>query len=155
EAIEHLMRRHGEVIYSFCLRILDDRSLADDVLQQVFLSAYRDVDRFEPRAQLRTWLLSIAVHRCQDVLRRRYRDQLRYSSTDVEAAEIPDPRQSAEENVGAMQLHRALADCVAELPANTRYSVELRYGANMSYEEIAALVGESAGTIQARVARAL
>src|SRR5690349_13907932 len=61
-AITALMDQHGPTVFNFCSRFLLDRVLAEDVLQQVFLHAYRDIDRFEGRSSPRTWLLRIAVH---------------------------------------------------------------------------------------------
>ena len=95
-AVELLMSLHGQAVYLYCLRILGDRSLADDVQQQVFLEAFRDLGRFEGRSTLRSWLLGIAGHRCLDALKARRRSERRMEKNDTGAVAVifdqsPDP----------------------------------------------------------------
>jgi RNA polymerase sigma-70 factor, ECF subfamily len=63
-----LMKAHGDEILGFCLRMVGDRALAEDIRQQVFLEAFRDLDggHSSPRA----WLFGIARNRCLDVIRK-------------------------------------------------------------------------------------
>src|SRR5215510_2821117 len=72
-ALGELMDAYGKIVLGFCLRMLRDRELANDVMQQVFLEAYRDFDRFQGRSSPRTWLLAIANNRCLDALRSKRR----------------------------------------------------------------------------------
>src|SRR3954471_17634887 len=65
-ALAEMMHEHGKAVLGLCLRVTRDATLAEDVTQQVFLEAYRDLDRFEGRSSPRTWLFSIASHRCFD-----------------------------------------------------------------------------------------
>src|SRR5215470_7367325 len=68
-ALTEMMQAHGNAVRGFCLRVVRDRALADDVTQQVFLEAYRDLEGFQGRSSSRSWLFSIASHRCVDALR--------------------------------------------------------------------------------------
>src|SRR5262249_39612715 len=65
-ALHHLMQRHGRAVYRYCRIALGDAVLADDVHQQVFIEAFRDLPGFAGRSTLRTWLLGIARHRVLD-----------------------------------------------------------------------------------------
>ena len=67
-AVEKLMELHQETVFAYCVRTLRDRELAEDVAQQVFTEAYRDLERFRRESSLRTWLLGIAHHRCGDAI---------------------------------------------------------------------------------------
>src|SRR5262245_23723629 len=69
EALIELMRRHGDPLYAFCLRLRRDPDRAADVQQQVFLEAYRDLRTFGGKSALRTWLFSIARHRGLDAIK--------------------------------------------------------------------------------------
>src|SRR5262245_14618748 len=70
-ALTSLMRRHGVAVYRYCREELHDRTLADDVHQQIFIQAYRDLMRFAGRSTLRTWLFAIARHRVLDAAKSR------------------------------------------------------------------------------------
>jgi RNA polymerase sigma-70 factor (ECF subfamily) len=74
-ALHHLMRRHGAAVYRYCREALRDGALADDVHQQVFIEAFRDLPRFEGRSTVRAWLLAIARNRVLDAVRARSRAQ--------------------------------------------------------------------------------
>src|SRR4051812_8974508 len=72
-ALTLLMDRYGEHIYRFAYQMTRDGTVADDVRQQVFVEAYRDLGAFERRSSLRTWLFGIARHRCLDATKLRKR----------------------------------------------------------------------------------
>src|SRR5262245_56842664 len=72
-ALGLLMKRYGRAIYRYCREGLRDTSLAEDVHQQVFIEAHRDMHRFGRRSTLRTWLFGIAYHRVLDAAKRRRR----------------------------------------------------------------------------------
>src|SRR3954452_11586385 len=72
DALQDLYDRYRVMAYSIALRITADASLAEDVVQDAFLGAWRNADRYvEGRASVRTWLLSIVHHRAVDAVRRR------------------------------------------------------------------------------------
>jgi RNA polymerase sigma-70 factor (ECF subfamily) len=152
-AITALMDQHGTAVFNFCSRFLLDRALAEDVLQQVFLHAYRDIDRFEGRSSPRTWLLRIAVHRCQDAIKARNRQRVAIDSDAIHDA--VDPGRIADEHVEKSRLLRALEQCLEELPRDVRATVLLRFHSGFSYREMADSLNASAEALQARVSRAL
>lgn len=154
-ALSHLMADYGHHVYLLCSRTLRDPELAEDARQQVFLQAYRDIEKFEPRASLRTWLSSIATHRCMDALRQQRRNSLRYSALSGEALEVLESSPSPDEQASDRQLYRVLDDCLHRLSPDTRYVVLLRYQLGLSFEEIASAVGGTASSIQMRVARSV
>ncbi|HEX3477792.1 MAG TPA: sigma-70 family RNA polymerase sigma factor [Kofleriaceae bacterium] len=152
-ALHRLMVRHGRAVYRYCRISLGDAVLADDVHQQVFIEAFRDLPGFAGRSTLRTWLFGIARHRVLDAAKRRRRAR---AHLDVAAgADLPDPRPSPGEGLDDAQLQTALVTCLATLEEPIRAAVLLRYQQGMTYEEMAGICGEKAGTLQARVTRAL
>jgi RNA polymerase sigma-70 factor (ECF subfamily) len=152
-ALHRLMQRHGRAVYRYCRTALGDAVLADDVHQQVFIEVFRDLPGFAGRSTLRTWLFGIARHRVLDAAKRRRRTR---AHLDVTAsADLPDPRSSPGEGLDDAQLQTALVSCLAALDEPIRAAVLLRYQQGLTYEEMAEICGEKAGTLQARVSRAL
>jgi RNA polymerase sigma factor (sigma-70 family) len=152
-AFERLMQRHGAAVYRYCLLEINDAALADDIHQQVFIEAFRDLPRFARRSTLRTWLLGIARHRVLDAAKRRRRARSHVPADS--AAELPDPRPLPGERIDDARLRAALVRCIARLEEPARTAVLLRYQQAMSYEDMAVICDEKPGTLQARVARAL
>lgn len=154
-SFDEIMRAHGEALRTLCARLLRDEALAEDVVQQVFLEAHRDLPAFEQRATLRTWLCGIAVHRCQDALkaRRRYAARVTNDELHVETFETsdPDPGARLEHN----RLREALNGGLAALSPEARTAVTLRFQHGLSYEEMARTLGEKSDTLNARVTRAI
>jgi RNA polymerase sigma-70 factor (ECF subfamily) len=153
DALKRLMTRHGDAVYRYCRNALADRSLAEDVHQQIFIEAYRDLHTFKPRATIRTWLFAITRHRVLDAAkaRRRAREYL------AEPDDAPDPvtELSPDSQLDIARLRQALEVVVANLPEHTRTTLVLRFQHDFTYEQLAHIVGEAPGTLQRRVARAL
>ena len=148
-----LMSRYGDQVYRYAIAMTGEGQLAEEVRQQVFVEAYRDLPRFAGRAPVRAWLLGIVRHRCLDALKASRRWGLRYKNEpsldhvldETEVGDQIDRRRTA----------RLLADCLATLAPAAREAVVLRYQQELSYDEVAEVTGERPGTLQQRVARAL
>lgn len=152
-ALRRLMDRHGDAVYRYCATALHDRCLAEDVHQQVFIEAFRDLPRFAGRSTLRTWLFGIARHRVLDAAKARTRNQ---AHVEVDGqADSPDPAPAPGELLDRARLREALAACLAELDEKSRNAVVLRFQHGFTFEQMAEICGEKSGTLQVRVARAL
>lgn len=151
-ALQRLMERHGGAVYRYCRVALGDEALADDVHQQVFLEALRDLASFGRRSTIRTWLLGIARHRVLDAAKQRRRA---WSRVDEIVAEPADTRGCPGESLDGARLQDALVTCMRELDPQVATAILLRYQQGLTFEEMAGICGEKAGTLQARVARAL
>ena len=153
EALRLLMQRHGRMIYRYCRGVVRDDARADDIQQKVFIEAHRDLPRFAGRSPVRTWLLAIAHNRAVDDIRKHEREERRIDrESDVEVAE---PSRSPGERLDDQLLRKALAECVGELRPAIRAAVLLRYQQGLTFEQMADVCDEKAGTLQARVARAV
>lgn len=152
-ALRILMDRYGAPLYRYCREALRDEALADDVHQRVFIEAHRDLAKFAGRSSLRTWLFAIARHRVLDATKSRRRAQAHLE--DDETADIPDPRPTPDQRIDDARLREALANCLDELGEHVRSVVLLRYQQGFSFEEMADICDDKAGTLQARVTRAL
>jgi RNA polymerase sigma-70 factor (ECF subfamily) len=155
DTIDQLMEAHGDALYSLCLRVLRDPAQAEDVLQQVFVEAHRDLMRFEGRSSLRTWLFGIAIHRCQDALKANRRLSRRIETDEDAVVAFEDPGDGPD---GKLERQRQLADlakCLGALSSDSRLAVLVRYQLGMSFDEMAVKLKAKSDTLQARVQRAL
>jgi RNA polymerase sigma-70 factor (ECF subfamily) len=153
-ALTILMRAYGAPLYRYCRRMVADEELAQDAHQMSFVQAYEGLGGFTRRSSLRPWLFGIARHRCLDAVkvdRRRRRRFGRLGEVEDRQASGADP----EAELATRSLEEALAACVGELAPRIRAAVLLRFQQGLSYVQIAALTGERAPALQARVARAL
>lgn len=152
-AVRLLMKRYGTGMYRYCREELRDGALADDVHQQVFIEALRDLPRFQRRSTVRVWLFAIARHRVLDAAKKRRLDKA--CVEDAATLEIPGDDPSADEALDDARLHQALAAAITELPADVRTALLLRYQQGFSFAEMAKICEEQASTLCARVKRAL
>lgn len=152
-ALRLLMARHGTTVYRYCREALRDATLADDVQQQVFIAAFRDLPGFSQRASVRTWLFAIARHRVLDAVKARRRAGSHIEEDD--AMDVPDPRPSAGESIDDVRLGQALVDCLRKLREKVRIALLLRFQQGFSFEDMAVVCQEKPGTLQAQVTRAL
>jgi RNA polymerase sigma factor (sigma-70 family) len=151
-ALEALYDRYGRAAYSLARRILTEETLARDVVQEVFLSLWRDARRFDAgRGTVATYLLSMTHHRAVDVVRRE--EHLRRWRTSDEGLELaPDPKARVEDEVEASERRNEVRAALAELPVAQREALLLAYFGGYTQREVAALVGVPLGTVKTRMA---
>ena len=151
-ALEALYDRYGRPAYSLARRILTEETLAQDVVQEVFLSLWRDARRFDAgRGTVATYLLSMTHHRAVDVVRRE--ENLRRWRTSDEGLELePDPQGRVEDEVEAAERRAQVRVALGELPAAQREALLLAYFGGYTQREVAALVGVPLGTVKTRMA---
>lgn len=154
-AITALMDAHGNAVFSFCARVLRDRSLAEDVLQRVFLEAYRDIGRFRGSSTFPAWLFGIASHRCQDALKSQRRRLQRIESNHRATLRAVDPMAVSCEQLERARIISALEECLQGLSAEVRMTVLLRFQQGKSYEDMSKMLDTKPNTLHVRVARAL
>lgn len=152
-ALDRLMRRHGTTVFRYCREALRDPVLAEDVHQQIFIEAYRDLPRFARRSSLRTWLFGVARHRVLDAAKARTRARGHFEQ--VEVRDTPDLRADPGTSLDDARWCEAMMLCLDRLNEHVRTALLLRYQQGFTFEEMAEICRESAGTLQARVARAL
>jgi len=152
-ALRLLMQRHGAPVYRYCREALRDAALADDVHQQVFIEAYRDLPAFKRRSSVRTWVFAIARHRVLDAAKSRRRAESHIDRDD--ATVVVDPRPSPGDSIDDARLHDALMRCLDKLREQVRTALLLRFQQGFTFEDMAEMCREKPGTLQAKVTRAL
>ena len=151
-ALEALYDRYGRAAFSLARRILTEETLAQDVVQEVFLSLWRNAGRFDAgRGTVATYLLSMTHHRAVDVVRRE--ENLRRWRTSDEGLELEaDPKVRVEDEVEASERRAEVRAALKELPDAQREAVALAYFGGYTQREVAALVGVPLGTVKTRMA---
>jgi RNA polymerase sigma-70 factor, ECF subfamily len=146
-AMKVLFARHNVRVYRFALRLTRDEALAEDVLSEVFLHAWRGAKNFQAKSKVSTWLLAIAHNKAKDAMQRRRHEYL----SDEDAAEIADTADNPETTWGKIELGQLLRTCLAKLPAAQREVLDLVYYHHKSVEEVAQIVGAQASTVKTRM----
>jgi RNA polymerase sigma factor (sigma-70 family) len=147
-ALAELYDRFGRVAYGVALRVLRDEKLAEDAVQEGFLAAWRNANRFMPeRAQASTWLLTFVHRRAVDLVRRENRRR----SEPLEEAADPPPSGSAEEDAWLRFERERVQAALRQLPDQQREALELAYYGGFSQSELAERLGQPVGTIKSRM----
>jgi RNA polymerase sigma factor (sigma-70 family) len=147
-ALAELYDRFGRVAYGLALRILRDERLAEDAVQEGFLAAWRNADRFMPeRGKASTWLLTLIHRRAVDLVRREDRRRAEPLSESVE----PEPSGSAEEDAWLRFERERVQAALRQLPDQQREALELAYYGGFSQTELAERLGQPVGTIKSRM----
>jgi RNA polymerase sigma factor (sigma-70 family) len=141
-------------LFGVCLRILHDRSEAEDVLQEVYLTVWRKAGTFdEARASPITWLVAIARNRAIDRLRSGGGSRL---AEPIEAAEtVSDPSPVAEEVLVGRQEQARLYSCLDELDERQSNAIRAAFIGGATYEELARTSGVPLGTMKSLIRRGL
>ena len=149
-ALEELYDRYRTMAYSIALRITTDTALAEDVVQEAFLGAWRNASRYvEGRGSVKTWLLSIVHHRAVDALRRR-RPTTQLPDLDaVPPAPLTLPDVWPE--VAGRLLRLEILTALRSLSEVQREAIELAYFGGLTQQEIAARTGTPLGTVKSRM----
>ena len=148
-ALAELYDRFGRVAYGVALRILRDEKLAEDAVQEGFLSAWRNADRFMPeRAKASTWVLTLVHRRAVDLVRREDR---RRAEPLAEGVEPASHMGSAEEDAWLRFERERVQAALKRLPDQQREALELAYYGGFSQSELAERLGQPVGTIKSRM----
>jgi RNA polymerase sigma-70 factor (ECF subfamily) len=141
-------------LFGVCLRILNDKSEAEDVLQDVYLTVWRKAAAFDPRrASPITWLVAIARNRAIDRLRS---SAVTRRTEPIEAADaVRDPSPAAVERVELTQQHHRLARCLEELEAQHSAAIRATFLDGATYEELSQRMSVPLGTMKSWIRRGL
>ena len=151
-ALEALVRRHHAPLLAHLYRLVGDRALAEDLVQETFLRLVREGHAYRYPRPFAPWLYTIARNLARNHWQSAYQRRVAVGTAAAEApADTPDPAAWLERLEQREGLHAALA----ALPLEQREVLSLRYGQGRPVEEAAALLGLPAGTVKSRTFAAL
>jgi RNA polymerase sigma-70 factor, ECF subfamily len=148
---EELVRKYQDRIYNICRYMIQDPHDAQDAAQDVFLKAYQNLKAFKPEASLYTWLYRIAVNTCLDYKKRSRPEQAEDESVIDDLASTDA---SPEQRYQSKEIGQAIQAALQKLPERLRAAIVLKEIEELSYEEIAAVLDTSLGTVKSRISRA-
>src|SRR5579884_4060440 len=145
-ALAELYDRFGRVAWGIAFRVLRDRALAEDAVQDAFLGAWRGAARFAPeRGSVRSWLLTLVHRRAVDLVRREERRRV-----DPEPEDHGRVQRAADDALLRLERERVQA-ALARLPDRERETLELAYYGGFTQSELAERLGAPLGTIKSRM----
>ncbi|HSX62974.1 MAG TPA: sigma-70 family RNA polymerase sigma factor [Tahibacter sp.] len=154
DAFERLYQATASRLLGICLRLVPDRGEAEDILQDVYVAAWRKAPQFDPlRSSATVWLGSIARHRAID--------RLRASSAQIDQAPIalaetqPDPAPAPAHQAEADSERARLDDCIGRLEPRRRTLIRTAFFDGATYEELATRSGSPLGSVKSWIRRGL
>lgn len=151
EAFEVIFDRHLAVAYSLAHRVCGRPAMAEDAVQEAFLSLWRSKDRYDPvRGSVRAWVLSAVRNRALDAVRRERAKAGRDVRDDESVDRVPALERTDLEAERREQ-GQLISDALNSLPSEQRQVIELAYFAGLTHSEIARNLSLPAGTVKGRM----
>lgn len=152
--IETLYDQYGGVAFAFAYRLLGERGIAEDVVQEAFLNIWRQGATYDAaRGSARTWVLTIVHHRAIDQIRSA-RARNRADTEITVALPLPAPEDTWATVAETLETER-VRNAMARLPPEQRQVVDLIYFGGMTHQQVADRVGVPLGTVKGRLRLAL
>ncbi len=149
DALAEVYRRHGGAAFALARRLLNDRELAEEILQEVFLRLWNTPERFDSeRGSLRSFLLAQIHGRSVDLLRS---ETARRRREEREARESTSFGDDIEREVIDLTVSEKVKEVVAALPTDERQAIELAYFGGHTYRQVAVMLKAPEGTVKSRI----
>lgn len=155
-AIGMLFTKHRDLVYRFVLNMVRNRDEAEDITQEAFVRAFRNIDKYQDRAKFTTWLLRIATNLCTDRARMTQRRTVLEQEQVGEGLRWMTEGSTEDPNENLLQDHRReiLRQALESLSEANRALIIMRDIEEMEYADIAATLGCTVGGAKLRVLRA-
>ena len=153
-AFERLSSAYADRVFMLLLRLLGDRSEAEDVAQEVMLRAWQGITRFQGRSSYFTWLYRIAINEANRALEKRARRPAGVSIAERELQLPGSPADDPSRQAEVSELRLALAHALAELPPALRTAIVLRDVEGLSTQEAAEIAGVGQAAFKSRLHQA-
>jgi RNA polymerase sigma-70 factor (ECF subfamily) len=161
QAFEGLVDQYKRPIFNLVYRMLRDRDEAEDITQKVFIQVYRASDRYRPTAKFSTWIFTIARNLTLNEIRRRSRkpwtdslDETMDGEGPAQRLDPPDHRaRPANQELAHQEFLQCLEEAIDQLPENQRIAVLLCREGDISYEEMAKVMGCSLSAVKSLIFR--
>jgi RNA polymerase sigma-70 factor (ECF subfamily) len=146
QAMRALTARYNARVFRYVLRMVNDRTLAEDLVSETFFEVWRHANRFEQRAKVLTWILAIARHKAMGALRHR-----RVHEDLDEAHAVADPTENAEALWDKADRAKVIRHCLAKLSESHREVLDLAYYHEQPIESVARIIGVPLNTVKTRM----
>lgn len=147
EAFGHLLEKYQQKLYWHVRRMVINHDDADDVIQDVFIKIWRNLDKFRKDSQLYTWLYRIATNECITFLNKKKQKQ--NLSLDDDSSAYLTESLSDSSYFNGDQAQMKLQQAILTLPEKQRLVFNMKYFEDLKYDEISEIVGTSVGALKA------
>jgi RNA polymerase sigma-70 factor (ECF subfamily) len=160
DAFEILVNRHQTSVLNLIYRFIGDRTQARDLAQEVFLRIWQSAKGYEPKAKFTTWMYRIATNLCLNELKSARRKKWvsffgsREGAGDSMEESLSDDAPSAEDLLLTRERNHHITDALQSLPPNQRMALVLKRYDELSYQEIARIMGCSVSAVESLLVRA-
>jgi RNA polymerase sigma-70 factor, ECF subfamily len=146
-ALAELYDRYGKIAYGLAYRVLRDSALAEDAVQEAFITVWRTAGTYiSERGKPRTWLLTLVHRRAVDLVRREQRRRAPAPTDETGPTAL-----AAEDEATLRDRRRAVQAALTQLPADQREALELAYYGGLTQTELAQQLGVPLGTVKSRM----
>lgn len=158
-AFRQMVAQYQQLVGNVCFGFVQQQQDAEEVVQEVFVEVYRKISQFREEARFSTWLYRIAVNRSLNFLaarkrRRRFRLSGLLTGAEEGLPQVPAKQRSAQEELEAEDLRRALRAALERLPERQQIAFVLRKYEDMSYQQIAGVLDCSVSSVESLIHRA-
>jgi RNA polymerase sigma-70 factor, ECF subfamily len=144
-SFDHLYEDHSSYVYNTCLGILGNPDDARDAMQETFVQVFRSLDKFRGKSAIRTWIHRIAINKCMDMLRARPKHE---SAESIDSfADIAPPS-------GDQEVEMQVRETILRMRPDQRVVLTLFYFQELSYQEIAEVLGSRVSQVRMCLHRA-
>ncbi|QED46900.1 sigma-70 family RNA polymerase sigma factor [Cytobacillus dafuensis] len=152
ETIQEIMNRYGQEVLQLVYSYVENKAIAEDLTQEIFIKCYRSLHTFKGQAQLKTWLWRIAINHCKDFLKSWYNRSV--ISTDDFSVADSVKKETVEQSVIQKDEDEMLAFAVMKLPIKYREVILLYYYEELVIKEISAILEVKENTVKTRLRKA-
>lgn len=158
-ALNFIIRRHLKLVYNFAYRLTGNAQVSEDISQETFIKIWKNIKRYDPNQEFKTWLLAIAKNTAIDWLRKRKN----FVFSDFETAEgknlitdfLADPALLPDKIAIQAENKKFIGGLLERLSPADRKIISLRYNDSLTFEKIGQALGQPLNTVKSRHRRAL
>lgn len=152
QIIDQLMREYSDDILHLVYTYVKNRTIAEDLAQEIFIKCYEKLKQFNQQSTIKTWLYRIASNHCKDYLRSWHYRKITLSNKVFD--HIPSKSKQVEEEIIKHSEENSLTNAVMKLPLKYREVVFLHYYEELSLKEISKITSVNINTLKTRLKRA-
>ncbi|MDA1816564.1 sigma-70 family RNA polymerase sigma factor [Bacillus cereus] len=152
DLIDEIMNKYGQEVLQFVYSYVNNKEVAEDVTQDIFVKCYKSLHTYKGNSNLKTWLWRIAINHCKDYLKSWYNKKVIVTEDDFTYME--SQKESVEQIVIQNAEDSRLASAVMSLPIKYREVIYLFYYEELSIKEIATVIEVKGNTIKTRLKKA-
>jgi RNA polymerase sigma-70 factor (ECF subfamily) len=158
-ALEELVRRYFRQVFLFTKTFVKQDQEAEDITQETFIKAWKNLKSFDPEKKFKTWIFQIAKNTCIDYLRKNKNmlaaDSLQEEQMSISLEHMTDTNPLPEQLFDSLGFEKKLEEVLNTLPENYKQTVSLHLQQDLTFQEISEILNEPLNTVKSRYRRAL